>query len=227
MQKLKQIYRSSYTGENVVTTLSLNNAEWEPETEFIPNTVFNTFTTKQALAIGNGQSREGFPLVHIANHKAGFGGSDRLQTYGCNSLYRGFTPDFLVAVGDEIIDEIAKTEYAHEHIVYVNSQYLEKYPGKFYMIPQNLPFDAGALALYLACFDGHKKIYMLGYDSHEEHQMGTFWEKTLITIMSTYSDVEFIRVMPTDLWSIPTGFDCLLNFRQIGFRDFVLEADIG
>lgn len=227
MQKLKQIYRSTYTGENVVTTLSLNNSEWNPETEFIPKGVFNTFATKQALAIGNGSSRNDFPLIHIANHKAGFGGANRLQTYGCNGLYKHFVPDFLIVVGDDTIAEIANTEYTNEHIVYVNSQHLQQHPGKFYMIPQNLPFDAGSLALYMACFDGHKKIYMLGYDSHSEHQMGTFWEKTLLTVMSTYSDVEFIRVMPTSLWSIPAGLESLLNFRQIGFREFVLEADIG
>jgi hypothetical protein len=227
MQKLKQFYRSTYPGENVVTTLSLQNREWLPEAEFIPNSVFNTFTTSQALAIGNGTSREKFELRHIANHKAGFGGSNRLQTYGCNGLYKTFTPDFLIAVGDATVDELAVSGYTDEHIVYVNSQHIQSHPGKFYLIPQNIPYDSGSLAVYMACFDGHKKIYMLGYDSHDSNEYGTFWTKTLSTIMSTYSDVEFIRVMPTASWEIPLGFSSLINFRQIGFREFVLEADIG
>lgn len=227
MQKLKQYYRSTYPGENVVTTLSLTNQEWAPETEFIPNSVFNTFTTTQALAIGNGESRNGFDLRHIASHKAGFGGANRLQTYGCNNLYKNFTPDFLVAVGSEVVDELAETSYVDSNIVYVNSQHIQSHPGKFYLIPQNVPYDAGSLAVYMACFDGHKKIYMLGYDSHEDNVYGTFWTKSMMIVMSTYSDVEFIRVMPTASWAIPAGFSGLINFRQIGFRDFVLEADIG
>ena len=107
MQKLKQLYRSSYAGENVITQLTYENGEWNPETEMVPNQVFNTFTTTQALAIGNGRSRLEFDLTHIARHKGGLLGADRLQTYGCNALYRDFTPDFLVAVGNDIVKEIA------------------------------------------------------------------------------------------------------------------------
>jgi hypothetical protein len=248
MQKLKQIYRSSYSGENVVTTLTLEGNEWAPETEFVPNSVFNTHTTTQAIIIGNGESRQGFDLIHIANHKAGLGGADRLQSYGCNALYRDFAPDFLVANGDGIVKEIADSEYTHNHIVYTHGQHLLDYPGKFYLIPQNVPYDAGSIAAYLACFDGHKKVFLLGfdaYDSDEAHtvnniykgtdnylaedetQNHTFWMKTMTTVMSTYSDVEFVRIMPYDTWQVPSAFANFLNFRQISFRDFVLEADLG
>jgi hypothetical protein len=54
MQKLKQIYRSSYAGESIVSELILSHNEWEPKTEYIANSVFSTYTTKQAIAIGNG-----------------------------------------------------------------------------------------------------------------------------------------------------------------------------
>jgi hypothetical protein len=248
MQQLKKLYRSTYPGENVVTSLSLSGAEWNPEVEFIPNSVFNTFTTTQAIAIGNGESRLNLPLVHITNHRAGIGGANRLQSYACNAIYRDFTPDFLIAVGDEIVKEISESGYAADKIVYTNGHNLIEYPGKFYLIPQNIPFDAGALAVYLACFDGHKKVFLLGYDGYDgynasavnniykntngypagtEMQSGAFWRKSLHSVMSTYSDVEFIRVMPTEKWTIPEEFTNLLNFRQISTRDFVIESDLG
>lgn len=246
MQKLKKIYRSNYGGENVVTSLTYENADWTAVTDYVPNAVFNAHTTTQAIAIGNGESRLGFDLRHIANHKAGFGGADRLQSYGCNALYRDFAPDFLVAVGDKIAEEIALSVYPGEHIVYAHGQHVINYPGKFYLIPQNVSYDAGALAVYMACFDGHKKVFMLGYDSYDvygpvnnvykdtngyppstEKQSDAFWTGTLLSVMTTYDDVEFVRIMPERTWWIPPAIDALPNFRQINFRDFVLEADIG
>jgi hypothetical protein len=230
MQKIKQLYRSNYSGENVVTQLTLEGGEWNPTTESVPNSVFNTHTSTQAVAIANGPTREVFDLTHIANHKAGLGGADRLQSYGCNRLYKEFTPDFLIAVGDENVKEIADSGYCDNNIVYANGDALLAYPGKFYLVPQNVYYDAGSLAAYMACFDGHKKVFLMGYDSYTEqkdHPNQTFFVQTLATVINTYSDVDFVRVMPLDTYSLITELDSLPNFRQIDYRAFVLEADIG
>ena len=45
--------------------------------------------------------------------------------------------------------------------------------------------------------------------------------------METYSDVDFVSVMPTKDWYASDVFHSLMNFRQITFREFVIEADIG
>lgn len=246
MQQLKKLYRNQYTGENVITKLTLENAEWNPEAELVPNSVFSTHTTTQAIVIGNGESRLDFDLTHIANHKAGLGGADRLQSYGCNALYRDYNSDFLIATGDDMVAEIANSGYCNNNIVYANGDALLKHTGKFYLVPQNVYYDAGSLAAYMACFDGHKKVYLLGFDSyhntgpHNNVYKGTnayppedqwssndFFTSTLYHVMTTYSDVDFIRVMPTNTWWWPDSMLGLLNARTITFRDFVLEADIG
>jgi len=248
MQKIKQIYRSNYAGENIITNLTLSGGEWNPETEFVPNQVFNTYTTGQALAIGNGESRLTLDLFHIGRHKGGLFGANRLQSYGCNALYRDFTPDFLIATGDEIIKEITDSGYCADNIVYTNADSVLKYPGKFYLVPQNIPYDAGALAVYLACFDGHKKIFLMGYDNYYGNNgdimnnvykdtacypaghlkdNGVFFEISLCEVMKTYNDVEFVRVMPQESHDIPASWNPLPNFRQITYNDFILEADIG
>ena len=247
MQKLKQLYRANYAGENIITNLTLKNNEWETATEFVPNQVTNTYTTTQAVAIGNGESRLEFDLKHLTNHKGGLFGTDKLQSYGCNALYRDFAPDFLVATGEAITKEIANSAYSSSNIVYANAVTLLAYPGKFYLIPQNAHFDSGALAIYLACFDGHTTIYMLGYDNYPDDvgplnnvykdtdgypkstddDNGEFFALSLTDVMKTYNDVDFVRVMPTKDGWLPDKLRPLPNLRQIDYRSFVIEADIG
>ena len=119
MQTIKQIYRSNYSGEDVVTELVYEGGEWNPTTETVPNSVFNAPTTTQAVAIANGATRNEFELKFITLHKGGLFGANKLQSYGCNSLYKEFTPDFLVVVGDENVAEIAATTYPDDNIVLI------------------------------------------------------------------------------------------------------------
>ena len=83
MQTIKQLYREGYTGEDVVTNLVYRNATWETTKEWIPNAITNIYTTTQALVIGGGPSWKevygGFELTHIATHKGGLLGADRLH----------------------------------------------------------------------------------------------------------------------------------------------------
>jgi len=246
MQQLKRLYRSTYSGENIVTGLTYEAGEWQPELESVPNAVLNTHTTTQAVAIGNGVSRQDFDLKFVINHSAGFGGRDSLQTYGCNAVYRDANPDFLIVTGAGMIQEVAESGYCDNNIVYANADYLLDYPGKFYLIPQNLYFDSGALAAYMAAFDGHKKVFLIGFDSYDvpgaynnmysntanyltdqDTQNHAFFTKSLHAVMTTYSNVEFVRVMPSDQHWAHEDHLRLPNFRQINYRAFVIEADIG
>ena len=228
MQKLKQIYRSSYAGESIVSELTLANNNWDPKTEYIANSVFNTFTTKQAIAIGNGLGRQGFDLSLIKNHRGGVLARDKLQSYGCNLVINeGFEPDFLIVTDPDKVQAVVDSNYTDDHIVYTNAPYIVKHPGKFYLIPQNPAYDAGAMAAYLACFDGHKKLFLLGYDSYFDDPANTFYINTLATVMNTYKETEFIRVCPSAKAYCSPQLQSLVNFRQIGLRDFITEADIG
>lgn len=246
MIKLKRIYRENYAGENIITELDLSSEDRNCVTEYVPNSIENSYTTSQAVAIGNGTTRLVFDMRHIARHKGGLFGVNRLQSYGCNALYRDFTPDFLVATGDAIIEEIVNSGYTDQNIVYAHVESVTKFPGHFYLIPQNIYIDSGALAAYMACFDGHKKVFLLGYDQYDclsatnnvyvntpgyptsnEKDNGEFLSMSLAEVVSTYSEVEFVRVMPEDTWWVHPRFKSLPNFRQINYGKFVIEADIG
>ena len=160
-------------------------------------------------------------------------------------MYRDYEPTFLIATGKDIVDEIANSGYCDDHIVYAHSQSVQNYPGKFYLPPQDPGLHAGALATYLACFDGHEKIYYMGFDNSagdnfnnnvyadtngyeptNSHYSDAMWIRTQTYIMELYNDVEFIRVQPTSGYVCPPEWLGLLNFRQITYQDFVVEVDL-
>jgi len=230
MQSVKQLYRENYTGEDVVTHLHYRNAQWVASKEWIPNVITTVKTTEQALVIGGGISWKemygGFDLTHIANHKGGLMGTQRLQTYGTNALYKVFTPDFLV-IDDKHAPELAHTDYISQNIVYAHANPIVDYPGKFYLIPQDPAWNSGAIATYLAAFDGHTKVFLMGFDGRQDGLGDAFYEKTLAKVFDLYPDVDFVRVMPTESFYMPEGWKNCVNLRQIDFRAFVLEADIG
>lgn len=249
MQNVKKMYRTDYTGEEIIRDLVWQNSTWDQTSEFVPNNVINNQISNRAVIIGNGTSRTQlnsslFSL--LKNHKGGLLAAGKLQTYGCNALYRDFEPDFLVAGGKDIVKEIADSGYCDNHIVYSAQDAVLDYPGKFYLTPQNPHWNTGAVAAYLAAFDGHKQVYLMGFDchsgddvAHDNVYLNTFgygtgsepstelyFVKSLQLVMDIYSDVEFIRVMPTTSWYMPDHWKYQVNLRQISFNDFVLEIDL-
>lgn len=249
MQTVKKLYRRDYLGEDVVRDLIYSGGVWNETREYVPNSVINEQISNRAVVIGNGISRlelDANLFNLLADHRAGLLASNAVQTYGCNALYRDFHPDFLVANGPDVIREIANSGYCDNEIVYSSQNAVLDYPGKFYLTPQNPHWDAGAIAAYLACFDGHTTVYLLGFDSDCEEDAafynvyaGTdnypaidaasteaFYIKSMKLVMDTYSEVDFVRVMPTAAWHMPEQWRYQLNLRQISWREFVVEADL-
>lgn len=245
MQKLKKLFRSDYAGETMTTSSTWAGSEWTYTQEYIPNAITNQHLSRRAVVIGNGSSRKNYEINLLKNHRAGILGALAVQTYGCNALYRDFTPTFLVSTGTEISAEIANSGYCEDNIVYANAEVVAAHPQKFYLVPQDIHYDSGALAVYLACFDGHKHIYLLGFDNwtgdgdnsnmyletncygnSNQEPAHNFWTTTLKHIMETYHEVQFTRVMPTSGWWCPEAWKNCLNFNQITYKEFTLAIDL-
>lgn len=64
------------------------------------------------VVIGNGNSREDLNLDEI-NKKA--------ITFGCNALYRNFSPDYLLSVDAPITHEILSTDYVKNNNLYLDN----------------------------------------------------------------------------------------------------------
>ena len=250
MQRIQQLYRKDYIGESVVKQLTYVNNAWEQILEFAPNNVVNNQISNKAVVLGNGPSRtelypQGDLFGLLKNHKGGLLASGAVQTYGCNAIVRDFIPDFVVC-NDELASEMVNGGYCEQTIVYGNANLVLDYPGKFYLTPQDPSWDMGAIAAYLACFDGHQTVYLLGFDTHSgegyyhmnvyagtpgypqipEPTTEAFFTKTMLEVMGTYPKVDFVRVTPTSTFYMPEEWKYQLNLRQITFNEFVKEVDL-
>lgn len=246
MLRLNKQYRKDYISEDIVVERKHELRVWHDVTETVRNVITNNQISNRAVIIGNGTNRLDFNLQQLKK-PMGLLGASTLQIYGCNALYRDFTPDFLVALGNNgIIPEIANSNFVNENIVYTNNLHLLEYPNKFYLIPYDPYADAGTTAAYIAAFDGHKKIYLLGFDGHDvpgqnsnvyagttgydnfqefeiENQK---WIDNRQQLFNVYDDVDFVWVTPHGRNAVPESLKWCQNHRQISFRDFVLEADL-
>ena len=244
MLKVAKSYRKDYTGEDIIVERKKEGTHWYETVETVPNAVTNNQISNRAVVVGNSPTRLEFNLQNLKKF-SGLLGADTLQTYGCNALYRDFTPDFLVAHGNDIVKELAESEYIKDNIVYTNAIHLLEYPNKFYLIPYNPYADAGTTAAYIAAFDGHKKIYLLGFDEQDSENynfnvyagtngydaldvdiLSDTWITNRIELFNLYNDVDFIWVTPRGRSTVPESHKYCTNFRQISHRDFVLETDL-
>ena len=75
----------------------------------------------KVVCLGNGESRIGIDLPDL---------KQKVEVYGCNVLYRDFTPDRLVCVDIEMSHEIYRSGYCNDNVVYFRAW--DKLPGEAY-----------------------------------------------------------------------------------------------
>jgi len=228
MYKIAQKFRATYEGEDVITRLEFTGGTTERSTEYVANNVFNNYLTTQAVVIGNGDSanfKNGKLLDKIAKHRGGLLASNKLQTYGTNETWRNIECDFLVAISNENVKPIVDSGYCKTHIVYSNADMVLKYPGKLYLTPQDPPWNSGAIAAYLAAFDGHSKVFLLGMETNSKER--PFWIKSAQIVFETYPDTDFVYITEEEDGEFPKEWESLSNLRHISVWDFIKEADIG
>lgn len=183
-----------------------------------------------AFVLGNGVSRRGLDLDFIQSRGA---------VYGCNALYRDFTPDVLVATDRGIAQEIENTGYARQHRFFtrrpaVNSG-AEIIPRPWY------GYSSGPVALALAAQDGHSPIYLIGFDlGHNEQGLfnnvyagtknykpqnsgPTFtgnWVRQIQRIVRDHDHQSFVRVQNDTTSRVPE-FDRLGNLAAMSRDQFL------
>lgn len=182
-----------------------------------------------AFVLGNGVSRRGLDLVQIRNH--GF-------IYGCNGLYRDYTPDVLVATDRPIATKIQDTGYALKHRFHtrkpLNGLGGLTIPDKYY------GYSSGPVALALASLDKNSIIYFVGFDigpnSNEKfnnvyadtefyktsNSTPTFtgnWIRQIKTVMNNFVDIKYYRVMGSTSMPIDDFIKCP-NYKTISLDEF-------
>lgn len=104
---------------------------------------------KRVFVIGNGESRRSIDLRKLREHG---------KIYGCNALYRDFTPDVLVAVDQGIMHEIYHSGYCQNNQAYFRNW--SKVPAQLYenMIKAGASDEDLKLAKEEGCFYENKRM---------------------------------------------------------------------
>ena len=224
-------YRSEYDGEFVIVSNTIINGKKQQEREWIENPIDNQHISGRAAVIGNGNSRRhnrttGFNLKTAIEEHAGWHlGRKRLQSYGSEGCWQEMQCDFYVEFDKEKLAKIKEAKYQERVSVYTNARNCIDNPGEFYLVPYGERGNSVTIATWLACFDGHKEVYLVGVDgTNEDESTNQKKINELSNIMTTYPSVEFIYVSDGQL--APDQWRQNRNFAQWKYRQFISHCDI-
>jgi hypothetical protein len=216
-------YRTDYSGEFVVTNTIWSGGKKRMRREWVGNPIENNHLSARAACIGSVKDAQHFNFSVLQNHKGGLLGTKKLQTYGTGEIAQLMRLDFVVEKNDQTLQKLIDTHYYNTSTIYTAPKYCIEHPGVFYPIPYN-PLIISQVALaYLAAFDGHKEVFLLGY--HDDAELGhNDWANHMNQVMLAYPSTKFIHVShkqrTPDLWKNNA------NFSQLTHREFILYCDL-
>jgi len=193
-----------------------------------------------AFVIGNGTSRKPIQLEPLRTIG---------PIYGCNALYREFTPDHLVAVDAKMILEIAKTNWQKRNKVYTNHNKQFADIKDLNILNPSKGWSSGPTALDLATDHGHDILYIIGFDFKgttgsgktgdlvNNLYAGTFnykrksdpatyygnWERQVGIILQRNSEKRYIRVVQEGDKFVPKSLNKFGNLSHITVEEFVKQ----
>ena len=200
-----------------------------------------------AFVLGNGESRRGIDIDDL---------KERGTVFACNAVYRTHQPHFLVAVDPKMILEIAETDYMIQNKVWsnFNAQYNkhQKIMDHCNWFTPSLGWSSGPTALKMACDQGFKEIYILGFDyqGHKEdskqqrfklnnmfgdtrnykkrNDEATFygnWMNQTKTVLKDFPLVKFNRVIPQG-WFQPKDLDWHENLNTMTTEQLLAKFEL-
>jgi hypothetical protein len=216
-------YRTDYAGEFVITETRWAGGRKNETREWIVNPIENHHISGRAACIGTDIDHWRFDYTRLARHRGGLLGSKKLQTYGTGIIAQEMRLDFTVETHPERLTQILEKEYQVANVVYTSPRNCIAYPGEFYLIPHKPNIIDLAQLIYLAAFDGHREIFLLGYNDEvpAEHKD---WVVQIAQIFQCYTGVKFFLVGEStrmfDAW-----LECA-NVQPMPYRDFIGYCDI-
>ena len=216
-------YRADYAGEFVILESKWSGGKKEETREWIPNPIENHHLSGRAACIASNVDSWRFDYTRLQRHRGGLLGSKKLQTFGTGTIAQQMGLDFTVETHVSDLDKILKIEYQRDNIVYTTARNCIMHPGEFYLIPYNPRLIDMALAIYLAAFDGHLEVFLLGYNDSINGD-ALHWTSHITRIFLAYTGVKFYLVgestcMPGD-W-----VDCA-NTQTMTYPEFISYCDV-
>lgn len=216
-------YRQDYTGEFVILNTDIRRGIKQQRREWIDNPIINQHISDRAAVIGSAVDRDRFDYARLQRHRGGLQGKKRLQTYASSGIWQHLRLDFYVSTDRVDITRLHESEYKNRTTIYSNTRLCMMYPGSFYPVPYQPAINDIAAAVYLAAFDGHKEIFLLGYTNDTAGNTKN-WKKDVADVIGTYSTHEFYLVGTES--NMPDQFRQLPNVTCQDYRKFVTYCDI-
>lgn len=216
-------YRTDYAGEFVITETRWAGGKKTQTREWIANPIENHHISGRAACIGTATDQYKFDYTRLQRHRGGLLGSKKLQTYGTGDIAMTMRLDFATETNPEILTQLLQKGYQDTNIVYTTARYCIDYPGEFYLIPLRERMHDLATLIYLAAFDGHKEIFLLGYND-EVNGGNNDWLNQIANIFLAYAGTQFYLVgeytrMP-DVWVNCANTTCMT------YREFISYCDV-
>lgn len=216
-------YREDYAGEFVILETRWSGGKKQQQREWVSNPIENHHISGRATCIGSNADRHKFDYTRLQRHRGGLLGSKKLQTYGIGSIAAEMKLEFTVETDPDNLVKLLETHYNEDNVVYTTAKNCVDNPEKFYLIPYNPRLLDLATLPYLAAFDGHKEIFLLGYNKDLPIEQAD-WQTQLTTVIKSYSGVRFYFVgEPTNMFN--EWFDCA-NTTSMTYREFISYCDI-
>lgn len=200
----------------------------------VDNTTTAIQDTSVAFVLGNGVSRQCIDLAALTFHGI---------IYGCNALYRDFSPDYLVAVDTKMIREITTAGYHKLHPVWTNTNKYSKDISGLNLFNPSQGWSSGPSALNLASTHENTTIYILGFDYagignknelvnniysgsvnyKKVNDRATYfgnWQNQTLTCIKTNAKIKYIRVIESATSFIPDTLIGISNLTHITVENF-------
>ena len=200
-----------------------------------------------AFVLGNGESRKGIEINDL---------KEKGTVFACNGVFRTHQPHFLIAVDPKMMLEISETDYVVHNKVYsnYNAQYTkhQKLLDHVQWFKPSLGWSSGPTALRLACDQGFKEIYILGFDYQglsegnknnrfrvnnvfkdtrnykKGNEQATFfgnWMNQTKKCLQDFKDVKFHRVIPAGGYQ-PKGLEWKDNIDHPSTEEFLEKFNL-
>jgi hypothetical protein len=221
-------YRADYPGEFVILNTVWQDGKRTEQREWIANPIENQHISGRAAVIGSQDSLSstypwGIDYRILQRHRGGLLGTLKLQTYGIGQIADDMRLDFTVELDTTQLKKIIDSKYYEDNVVYTTARSCIDNPGDFYLIPQAPRLLLPALPIYLAAFDGHQEIFLIGYSKQMVFD-NERWFDDVCQVFDAYSGAKFWLVgEPTNM---PDSWLECANTETMPYQNFVGYADV-
>lgn len=215
-------YRQDYDGEFVIVETRWAAGKKEQTREWVANPIENQHISGRATCILSNIDQFRFDYRKLENHRGGLLGSKKLQNYGTGHTARDMRLDFTVETDPVELSAIIESKYQEKNIVYTTTRQCLTHPGEFYLIPYNPNMCIEALVVYLAAFDGHKEVFILGANKTMSAS-NSAWLEQISRVIGIYRSTQFIAVGNSG--TIPNIWYNSSNFKSMDYQEFISYCD--